>query len=292
VRTDRSGVLPLRPLTIAELLDAAVALLRTRAGRLLGAGVAVAFAEQAALWPLRRAADVDISYLPGSHRVAPYLLMLALGFTTEPLAIAVLGGIASDAAPSALLGRSAPVRDRPILLRVCVAGVLAAALCGLCWLGPALYGWLGRTALLGLVAVPLWPVMYGLVGLTVPAVVIEGRNPFAALGRSIRLSVRSGLRVVGVRVLGYLAWLLIRLVLGIGGVAALSLVIDSPSPTVDNLLMGFAWLVVNGLAYPTLACLDAALLLEIRMRTEGLDIWLSRVLARGVSAGPALAVPQ
>ena len=63
------GALPLRPLTTGELLDAAVALLRTRAGLLLGAGFLAALAEQAVLFPLRRAADVDASYLPGDDRL-------------------------------------------------------------------------------------------------------------------------------------------------------------------------------------------------------------------------------
>ena len=56
--------------------------------------------------------------------------------------------------------------------------------------------------------------------------------------------------------------------------------------------MGAAWLAVNALAYPMLGCLDAALHLEARMRTEGLDIALARSLRRGVATETALAVPR
>ena len=90
-----------------------------------------------------------------------------------------------------------------------------------------------------------------------------------------------GCEACGSGYLGYLAWLFIRLGLSLGVIAVVNLFYSSPSNTVDNLLMGAAWLVVNGLAYPVLGCLDVALHLEIRMRTEGLDIALRRALRRG-----------
>ncbi len=57
-------------------------------------------------------------------------------------------------------------------------------------------------------------------------------------------------------------------------------------------MTGLAWLMVNTLAYPALACLDAVLWLDIRMRTEGLDLSLRRSLSRRVSGDPALTVPR
>ena len=65
MRDHTPGALPLRPLTTGEMLDAAVVLLRNRAGRLLGLGFALALAEQVILFPLRRLADLDDRFLPG-----------------------------------------------------------------------------------------------------------------------------------------------------------------------------------------------------------------------------------
>src|SRR5690606_23262700 len=51
--TTQPGVLPLRPLTVGELLDAAVSLLRARGPLLIGLGVAAAALEQLVLFPYR-----------------------------------------------------------------------------------------------------------------------------------------------------------------------------------------------------------------------------------------------
>src|SRR5262249_54837036 len=107
------GVLPLRPLSTGELLDAAVAVLRVRPGRLMGLGALRALAEQAALFPLRRLADQDLSLLPGTGRLLPYGLLIVAGFATEALAIALLGAAAARQGPRALLGRVAPPVPRP-----------------------------------------------------------------------------------------------------------------------------------------------------------------------------------
>jgi hypothetical protein len=282
------GVLPLRPLTAAELLDAAVALLRTRLGWLLGAGLAVALAEQLVLFPLRRAADVDLRYLPGTGLVAPYLVMISVGFATEAAGIALLGGIASSAAPRALLGPAAPTTRRNRVLPVVLISIVVAALCGGAWYPKVFPDQTGVFVILGIL---LWPIAYGLTGLAVPATVIDGVGPVRALFRSVRLASRRSMRGLGVRLLGYFSWLLVRAALGLGGLALLTQVINSPSTTVDELLLGAAWLVVNTLAYPMLACLDAVTHLEIRMRAEGLDIALRRLLVRGVSTEATLAAP-
>ena len=56
--------------------------------------------------------------------------------------------------------------------------------------------------------------------------------------------------------------------------------------------LGAAALVVNAIAYPVLGCLDVMLLLESRMRTEGLDITLRRTLTRSVATEATLQAPR
>lgn len=289
MHSSQPGVLPLRPLTVGELLDAAVTLLRTRGPLLVGLGVAAAALEQALLFPLRRLANVDIYNLPvGEDRWPAWALLVVVGFATEAAIIAALAAPAARAAPRAVLGRVAPRPEpvaRPLLATALVVPVVAVA-CGLViatsFLWPVTY------FLLAFVTVPLWIWVYGSLGLAVPAVVIDRRGPFAAIGRSIALSSRGFLRTMRVRVLAYLSWFLIRLAWGYGVIALVELVYTPPSNAGDNLVMAGIYLAVNAIAYPTLACLDAVLLLEARMRTEGLDIALRRSLHRGTDPAPAL----
>src|SRR5436305_1804133 len=92
----RSEVVPLSPLALAEILDAAVELLRRHAARLVGLGAALAVGEQALLYPLRGVAAVSPPlYWPHLNRLAAYWVLLAVGMGTEVGIIAVLGGIAA-----------------------------------------------------------------------------------------------------------------------------------------------------------------------------------------------------
>jgi hypothetical protein len=276
-------------MTTGELLDAAVALLRTRAGRLIGWAVLAAAAEQAVLFPLRRLADLDIRYLPADDRWPLWTLLVAVGFGTEALIIAGLAGPAAAAAPGALLGRSAPPPEPPARPAVAVAVVatIVGLLCGLAV--ATMFGWPATFFLLSFVSIPLWAWLYGSLGLAAAVVVLDRRGPLAAIRRSLSLAQRQLLRTARVRVLGYLGWFLIRLAWGIGVLLLVRLVYTSPDTTMDNVLMAVVYLLANTLAYPMLACLDVVLLLDTRMRTEGLDIALRRRLHRGVDATSALA---
>jgi hypothetical protein len=270
-------VIPLRPLTLGELLDSAVGLLRRGAVPLLLAGVAVALAEQAVLWPLRAAADVTApGYLPHSDRLGEYWLLLAAGFGTEAVAIALLGAPAARAAGADLLGERMPARRllAPAgsrLPSVAVIALVAGVVTGVC-------------ALAGLVP---WIFGYGLLGLAAPAVVIDRRGPGGALVRSVILSARIGARAAVVRVAGYLAWSAVRATLALGAPLLVYVLLDRP-PWLPWAAMALAAL-VNAVAYAALACLDAALHLETRMRTEGLDIWLGRALRPGRTGPPDLS---
>jgi hypothetical protein len=263
-------------MTTGELLDAAVALLRTRAVPLLGWGVLLALVEQLILFGLREWADVAYVVFPSDADggFGRFWTLITIGFGTEALCIGLLGIIASAAAPRALLGAAAP-RARSRAAEAVTVTALVAFVCAL-----------------AAASVLAWPLAYGLLGLAVPAVVIDRLGPFRALLRSVRLAGRGGGRTLWIRLLGYLTWLLIRLAIGVGGLALLTEFVSIDSELVDHLFTGLAWLAVNSIAYPVLACLDAALHLDARMRTEGLDITLGRALKRGVSTEAAMAVPR
>jgi hypothetical protein len=287
------GAVPLRPLTVGELLDGALTLLRTRWWRLVGLGVALAVLEQALLYPLRSMADQDLSMLPAGGQLTAFTALLIAGFGTEAMVISTLAGVAAPYGGRALLGRFAPPRPPArvgaVIVVVLVAGFVVAA-------SAAPFLLLEPLQVFGLVVAPMlflftWPLPYGLVGLAAPAVVIEGRGPGAALGRSLRIAGRDFLRAALIRVLGYLSWALVRFGLIIGTIALVSVVWGNlPSSTWDRVLLATAAVVVNAVAYPVLGCLDVMLLLEGRMRSEGLDIALRWALRRGVA--PSLAAPR
>lgn len=266
----------MRPLTVGELLDAALVLLRTRALLLLGLGLALAAAEQALLFPLREAARMDLDYLPREGYVAQWLLVVGTGFGMEAFSVAVLGGIAATAVLPALLGRPVPRPRRSrlaVVTGVATVSVVAGLACGL-----------------GAIAVLPWWLLYSTIGLAAPVAVVDQKGPVAALWRSVKLTFKAGLRPGVIRVLGYFGWLFFRLALGAGAAALLTLVPTNLGGWAE-LLAALPWLLVNALAYPVLGCLDAVLHLETRIRTEGLDIALARALRRDESVEPALAVP-
>jgi hypothetical protein len=275
--TPPGSPLPLRPLTFGELLDAAVALLRGHARAYLAVGIALAAGEQAALYPLRLAAGLRPPWgLPYADRLGQYWLLLGVGLGAEAAIIALLGGLAARAAGPALFGRRlstgqllAPGGGR--FLAVAVMAVVVGFVVTV-------------SALAGLFP---WIFAYGLLGLAVPALVIDRVNPGRALLRSLSLSSRAGLRAAWVRLGGYLGWLAIRLAFSAGALAVLRFVLDRPAPPVAGMAVVAG---VNGVAYATLACLDAVLHMETRMRVEGLDIALGRALRRGAAAPGALAV--
>jgi hypothetical protein len=286
---------PLRPLTTGELLDGAVVLLRARPVQLTGLGVLLAVLEQAILFPLRSLARQDLSLFPATGRLEEFGLLLAVGLGTEAMVIAILGGVAARQGVRVLLGRTAPAtpRLRPVSLGLASVGALVA-----CAIAAAPFVLILEPlqALGFLVAFPLvalaWPIPYGLIGLTAPAIVIEQRGALSALFRSLRLASRDVFRAVWIRVLGYLAWLIVRLGLITATIALVDIFGALPSEAADRLALAAAAVLTNAIAYPMLGCLDVMLLLEARMRTEGLDIALRRAVSRGVATDASLAAPR
>ncbi len=285
--------MPLRPLTVGELLDAAIALVRARPLRLVGIGALLAVLEQAALYPLRSLADQDSTLLPATGRLAEFGWLIVAGFATEAMAIAALGAVAARESGRALLGRAAPPPSPARPLALTAATLAVGAVVGLAATPYALVleplGALGL-AVAFMLLVFTWPLPYGLVGLTTPAVVVEHRGAFSALGRSVRLAGRDLARAAWIRVLGYFSWLVLRFATILGTFALVSVLYGSlPSSTVDRIVLAGAAAVLNTIAYAVLACLAVVLLLEGRMRTEGLDIALRWALRRG--AAVSLAAP-
>ncbi|PZG15783.1 hypothetical protein C1I95_18915 [Micromonospora craterilacus] len=276
--TGPTAVLPGRPLTVGELLDSAVLLLRGQATALLPLAAALAVGEQLLLLPLRTAvgASPPLWWVPDLGGLAPFWFLLGVGAATEAMIIMLLGNPATRAAGNALLGHRATARQ---LLRPTGARWGATAL--LCPL-------VGAAMLLAALLGPAWFVGFALLGAVTPALVLDRVGPLRAVARAAILALRVDGRGAALRVLGYLVWWIIRVGLGWGlftGLSTLGLVTAGWAVAVATLV----WAAVNAVAYAALACLDAVVHLETRIRTEGLDIHLSRAPA-GVPQAALLAV--
>ena len=237
--------------------------------------------EQLALAPMRRWAGAQPpSPVPAFDDLGlSYWLVLAAGAGLEVTIIALLAGPASRAAAAELVGHRLPARTlldprggRPLavpLIAIVTGGLVAVASIG----------------------GPVWFLAYPFVALAVPALVIDRGGPLRALGRGAAMAGRSGARALWILLLGYLTWWIVRMIVGLGGGFALAAFVPGDPTTVAVVTTGMR-VAVNTLAYAALACLAAVLHLETRMRTEGLDIVLSRAGRRGPLSAELLAVTR
>ncbi|WP_090788430.1 hypothetical protein [Asanoa ishikariensis] len=268
-----TSAIPRRPLTMGELLDAALLVLRGHAAALLPLAAVLAVGEQWLLGPLRAWVGLDLldPFRSVDHNFGPLWTTLCVGAGCEALIIALVAAPAARAAGALLLGR--PLDNRAVLdprgLRP-IATLFLALFAGLAVATVSFAG-------------PAWAIGFGFCALTVPVLVTDRVNPFRAIGRGAVLAGRSGARGVWVLLLAYLTWWLIRLLVGTAGGNFLAQLVPLPSEALGVLLTAMR-VAVNTLAYAALACLAATLHLETRFRTEGLDIALSR--GHGPAADP------
>ncbi|MFC4068451.1 hypothetical protein [Actinoplanes subglobosus] len=276
-----TGIIPLRAMTAGEILDAAVALLRRHAAPLLTLALALSAAEQLLLSQLRTFAELSppLYYWRITSEDIDWVPVVATGLATEAFIIALLGAVAGAAAGPALLGRR--IRDRDVLRRSRpLTALLVAAILAVITFGAAVAGFIGVIF------------VYGLAGLAAAVLTVDRTaNPFTAIGRAVGRCTRNGMRGVFLRLLGYLVWLAIRIALGSGWIVAADMVtsVAGWSWWLDW-AVPIAWALANAVAYAALGCLDAVLLLEIRIRTEGLDIAVNRARSLGKDPATALAV--
>ncbi|WP_430782340.1 hypothetical protein [Actinoplanes sp. G11-F43] len=278
----RANIVPLRAMTAGETLDSAVALLRQRALPLLSLALLLAAGEQALLFGLRAYAGMEPPYYYWPPRLTDpsWWTVVALGFAVEAFVIALLAAYAGAAAGPALLGRDTGHRAlwrRARPLPALPLAVLAGVVCG-------------TAALAGLV---FWPLAYGMTALATAILTVDRpANPLVAVARAAGRAARGGMRGLGVLLLGYFTWLVVRMALGSGWISVADLFSGLPGSGWVGWAVPVAWALANTVAYAALACLNAVVLVEIRVRTEGLDILVNRARSRGADPEQALVVTR
>lgn len=238
----------------------------------------MAVAEQGAIIPLRQVLGVDFIYGFDDGfgaTVRALWIVTALGCGLEAFIIIVLGVRSGRAVADDLTGAQTSARrlmgpgwgDLSAIVAAVPAGILTA---------------------IGAFLMPLWVLCYALFGLAGAAIGLERRGPFSALARAAGFAFRGGMRATWVRVLGYLAWFILRLGFLAGVLALFSYLPLNQAGQFWVLTCGIV--LANTAAYAFLAALDASTLAEGRFRSEGLDIWLSRAEQRGPLTPQSLAV--
>ncbi|NMO54866.1 hypothetical protein HH310_27240 [Actinoplanes sp. TBRC 11911] len=264
------GTLPLRAMVQGELLDTAILLFRARALPLLLIAAPLLAIEQVVLW------FAGAYWLDGFAEFSDWWRVIAALLGCEAVIGGPLGAYAGAAAVPALLGQKVGhwqlvkrMRPLPVLVTMVIPGAAAF---------PAAY--------FGLVG---WFVIYGFLGLAGVALVIDRPAwPFGALGRSAALAARLGWRGFWARFRGFLVWFGIRVALAIGPITFLmqfGLVANGYFGDWPVLMM---WGLAGTVTGAALACFDAVLLIDTRIRTEGLDIALRRALANGTDLAGVL----
>ncbi len=278
-----SAEFPLRPLTFGEVLDAGVVVLRHRPWVLAVAGLLAAL-ERAALHAGWAAYGVPLNgFSDVTGHFGRIWLFLAAGMGTEAFIISILDAFTADGAAD--LAAAGPVRLRRRWPSVLVTGVVTGAVASATFAAAGV----------------LWLPWFMISALAIPTLVVDGGtpdhrgrlpNPVRLFGRSIRLAGRGWL-AGRARLVAYLPWLLVRLLVSVaGGGAAVGTLLQITSGTAITVIDWVLWIALNALVYATIAGIDASSHLQTRIRTEGLDISIGRAARAGQPLESALAVPR
>ena len=298
------GIIPLRPLTMGEMYDGAFKAIRANPAVMFGLAAivvaAVTIIQTVLTWSLYEdlnsfvgqadptAQDVEDLYSALGATIVPNLASAVVSF----LATTVLNGVLIHSVSQSVIGRTLALGElwkliKPqlarLLLLTLVIGVAAVVVVGICLvpgiLG-ALSGDLGTAVgllLLGMV-LALAALVFIVVAtvLATPVLVLERAGVWAALRRSWQLTRPMFWRVLGI-------YLLTSILVGI-----VSAIVAAPFGMIGGLIGGIMGTtlaqIVGGTAAaaittPFMAAVIALLYIDIRIRTEGLDVELAAAAA-------------
>lgn len=310
VQAAKPGVIPLRPLSVGEILDGAFAAMRSHWKVMIGIAVVVALLTQCLEVPItwllnREFSPSDLGDDPTGEEIRHYLSDTA-ALVLVPIVVSTLGQIAATAMLTVVVSRAVIAKTmsagqawaavRPLFPRLLgvtfaswlipVGALLVAMLPGLVLLAVGADG-LGALLLLpgmigGIVAAIYLYVCLALAG---PTLMLEKQSVRKSLERSRKLVTGSWWRVCGIM-------LLIALIMAIvGGIIQTPFLLasdgfsaitasdasDIPEPSfLDLLITGVGAVISSALLFPFAAGATALLYIDQRIRREALDLDLAR----------------
>jgi hypothetical protein len=300
----KPGVIPLRPLTLGEILDGAITTMRRNAALMFGAAAVIALVNVAleyllslaTLGDLRQLADLSqnraLDPQEQLQQLAPLATKTALlgaaSLLITVLTTTFLTGFVTVVVGKAVLGRpitfaEAFAEAREILLRLIGLTLLYTLLVAIAPIaGGALMVLAGPVGILFfLTALVLAVWLYVRFSLSSASLVLEKGKVVASLNRSKLLVSGSWWRVFGVLLLAGLITVMISWLISLPfGVAGGMSGVLTGSPTVptagDLLLQEVGGLIATTITAPFVASVTALLYIDQRMRKEGMDIQLAR----------------
>ncbi|WP_316528902.1 hypothetical protein [Kitasatospora brasiliensis] len=295
-QSPKPGVIPLRPLSIGELLDGGVTTVRKHWRTVLALSLGFAVVAQAG------SVLVDLLITGKTGKATPTLRLLA-GLPLELLLNVVVTALLTIVVSRAVLGRSATAKEawrdaRPRMVQLLGLTLLTALLGpGVMALGfTPLFGYsaggtgspaiTGLLFLVGLLSMPVAAWLWIRFSLAAPALMLEKQGVLTALSRSRRLVRGAWWRVLWITVLTHvLAFVVVMviavpfqilgLVLGFENLDGQGLPSTDPG-TAMVLLMAVAGIIAGTFTTPFIAAVGVLLYIDQRIRREALDIELAR----------------
>ncbi len=319
----KPGLIPLRPLTVGEILDGAFSAIRWNPKTILTSSAVVAAISGVLLglvtYFLQRNVLADVN-VPASGETLTLAQAGSLAITAVTLlgvtavvtffANTILTGLLTVAIGQGVLGRKETLGSAWRATRSRIGALLATVLLATVFLA---LGWVlavglsvGVGALLGAGAhLPAAGILVGVLGgitatvfavitlvrwsLAIPVVMLESAGPLASLRRSWRLVRRSSWRVLGILLLTELivgiANAIIKLPFGLVSGAGGFTAPQAHVSVVGVIVSSIGGIVAATVTAPMLAGVVVLLYADLRMRREGMDITLQAAAAGEAPGG-------
>lgn len=276
----KPGVIPLRPLGLGEILDGAITSVRRYPALMLGTSVIVAVITQAVNFVVQQGLYRSLSDLMGKGAISTPDLLNTLGTELAELTISIvitglaqvlLTGFLTVVVGQAVLGRPVSFGGAWSHLRPRLLPLLALTV---------LYTLLVIVGTLLVIVPGIW--LWVLYALATPAMVLESASIGTAFRRSRELVSGMWWRTFGILLLASLLAGVAAAILGLpfslaGGLIGRST--GSLLPSTTALLLSSIGATISAtITYPVIAGVRVLLYFDQRMRREGLDIELARMV--------------
>jgi MFS family permease len=290
-------VVPLRPLSVGEILDGGFATIRRNPRVVFGcAFVLAAVLELVRLGlgaALSNVGGAVTSSLPSGDDNSRLVVTsggvaaVVLSYVASAIFAAFLAGVVTEVVGKAVIGQR--IEGRAVLRAVGARWwrlVLVSAVAGALPFLPVLFLIAGPVGIIA--AIPLAIYLWGKLAVAVPAFVLERVGVGAAISRSWRLVRGAFWRTWGLRALAYLIVLIAASVLSIPfGISSFQDINGGNAPSTGSIALsavggGIVWMLTE----PLLAAAVTLIYIDRRMRAEGLDIQLAQAARQSAGAPP------
>ena len=313
----KPGIVPLRPLSVGEVLDGSFSTIRKYPRIVFGFAAVLSVIAQL----IRLLVGLALNNVPGTfgstsfsannnddstqnlHTVATSLGGSAATLVVDALCVAILAGVVTGVVGKAVIGQRADGREIIAAVRHRWFGLLVVSVIAeiLPWtpfaliligvvLGAVVSTGLGIFVgvIGGLAALVLGPLLWGRLAVAVPIFILERRGPGASIARSWRLVKGAFWRTWGLRALVQIIVSVAASILSVPLVLVLlpsALNGKTPSTTALVLLVilgAIVWM----LTQPLIAASLTLIYIDRRMRAEGLDVQLTQAARAAAQPAP------